>query len=55
MHARSVGTVDLGLLFEGAIICASYSTYWAIIQGGGILCGYWANIRGFLPYKAKRV
>ena len=37
MGTSSVGLVDHGLLFEGAIICASYSTYWAIIRGGGVL------------------
>ena len=39
----------MGFCLRGALICASYSTYWAIIRGG-LLFGFWANIQGLTVF-----
>ena len=45
-HKLSWYSKPYKFLFEGAIICTNYSTYWAIIRGK-LIFGGWANNRGF--------
>ena len=52
MRTSSVGIADHGLLFEGAIICASYSKYWTIIRWG-LLFGGWPNIGELLKMLSR--